>query len=285
MLAILSAQGVLPPPQFSNSLCMDEKLGAMRDTPPQEPNLLVVGSSVAWRHFNSPVAAKVQPGLRPYNAGLCGASIAQTQVVVAWMVDRLPSVQRVLLIASPRDFEGCAGEQTSRFDVAAADRFVFDGAWPLRYYLRYFDPPTFARNVHEIRENRGKLETFDALMINEFGDGPIEPPQGRGLLYGEVVLDPACFAALRGIAEALEEHKIAFDVAMTPLHPEWRRRFDADGQTTTAIDTGVEQALAGAGASLLRVDPQLDESAFFDAIHIRWSQTAEFTRALLYQGA
>ncbi|WP_299360474.1 hypothetical protein [uncultured Paracoccus sp.] len=280
-LAVLSARGTLPPPQFSNSLCMDEKLRAMRDSPPQDPDLLVVGSSVAWRHFNSPAAAAAQPGLRPYNAGLCGASIAQTEVVVDWLADRLSSVERILLIASPRDFENCGGDQPSRFDVAAVDRYVFQGAWPLRYYLRYFDPPTFARNVRAVRENRGNLQTFDALVFNEFGDGPIEPPQDRGLLYGDVTIDPVCYSALRRIAVGLDERDVQFDVAMTPLHPEWLRTFDGDGKTTGAIDSGIREASAGTGASLLRADPQLGPAAFFDAIHIRWSQTDEFTRALL----
>ena len=284
-LGVLAARGSLPPPQFSNNLCLDEKLNFMHETPPVRPNLLVLGSSVAWRHFNSPAAVEAHAGLRPYNAGLCGASVAQTEAVVDWLESRLPTVERALLIASPVDFEDCAGDRVSRFDVAAADHFVFGGSWPARYYLRYFDPLTFAHNAYSIREHRSEINSFYTLNINGFGDGPIEPPRNRGLTYGKVDLDPACFAALGRIAKAQRVRNISFDVVVTPLNPEWRREFDADGSITDALDARIVEALAGTDATLLRVDVEPDAAAFFDAIHIRWSHTAEFTRALLSPAA
>lgn len=159
-LGVLSSYGSLPPPQFSNSICMDEKLGFMRRRPPVQPNLLVVGSSVSWRHFNSPVAAA--EGFRPYNAALCGASVSQTEEVTKWLTTRLPSVRHVVLVVSPIDLETCT-PPASAFDIAVADNFVFGGAMPIRYYATYFDPITFVRNASSIGSRRKDISNTGAL--------------------------------------------------------------------------------------------------------------------------
>src|SRR5688572_13433212 len=57
----------LPPPPLSNNLCVDEKLAFMRDHPPQDPDFLVAGSSIAWRNVDSSVLARTVPGSRPVN--------------------------------------------------------------------------------------------------------------------------------------------------------------------------------------------------------------------------
>ena len=52
-LAALNGMGLLPPPQFSNNLCIDEKLAYLRAHPIEPPTILTVGSSVAWRSIDS----------------------------------------------------------------------------------------------------------------------------------------------------------------------------------------------------------------------------------------
>lgn len=283
-LLLLRANGALPPPQFSNNLCMDEKLGLMRADPPRDPNLLVVGSSVAWRHFNSPLAVALRPGIRPYNAGFCGAKIAQTERVTAWLTRRLPSVERVMLIASPIDFDQCSGDEPARFDVEAADKFVFGGAWPVRYYLEYFDPWTLAKNARRVSRERNDIASFNSLVQDRYGDGPIEPPQSRGLFYSEVkTADPKCFAALRRTALALKAANTPFDVFVTPLNPDWVRIYASSRQTPAGLSRRIRAALAGTGARTHEAGVQPDQNAFFDAIHLRWSRTGPFTKAMLDQ--
>lgn len=286
VLALLGQEGALPPPQFSNSICIDEKLAAMRRSPPQNPDLLAVGSSVAWRHFNSEVAIGEYPGLLPYNAGFCGANIAQTELVVAWMTERLPSVEEVILIASPVDFEFCDDQPAdglfpSTFDVTEADRFVFEDTWSLFYYLQYFDPWTLFKNSRDIAARRSDMTSYATLMINEYGDGPIEPAQDRRLLYGAPVFDTTCFEGLRQTALYLSQRQIDFSVAVTPLHPEWLRIYDKGGEVTETLRAGIREALIGTEGRFVEPDTNFGESAFFDAIHIRWSYTDEFTRSLL----
>ncbi|WP_435169051.1 hypothetical protein [Falsirhodobacter sp. 1013] len=286
MLALLDPDETRPPPQFSNSLCVDEKLAAMRRSPPQDPDLLVIGSSVAWRHFNSPEAIELRPGLHPYNAGFCGANIKQTEAVANWMLTRLPSLKEVILIASPVDFEHCEDQSTNTlfpagFDVTEADTFVFADGSPLLYYLRYFDPMTLWRNGRGLEARRTDIRSYASLVTDEFGDGPIEPPGSRRLLYGAPTFDAACFAGLHRIGMELRKRGIGFHVAVTPLHPEWLRLYDQGGQVTATLDTAIREALAGTGGRFIKAGTGIEEAAFFDGIHLRWSYTDEYTRFLL----
>lgn len=276
----LRAADRLPPPQIANSLCIDEKLSGMRAHPPQEPNLLIVGSSVAWRHFNSPVAIATDPAIRPYNAGFCGAQISQSARVTAWLTQRLPSVRHIVLIASPFDFEACGFGETSRFDTGEADRFVFGHVSPAVFYARYFDPLTLASNARGIREDRASAASTSTLVQNRWGDGPAEPPVSRGLHYGDVrKLDAACFASLRGMARALEQRNIAFDVVLMPMQSEWSHRYGEP--TLRTLEHGTRSALTGTRGRLYASLIRLPSTAYFDAMHLRWSSTGPFTRALL----
>jgi hypothetical protein len=281
-MAALDAKGALPPPQFSNSLCMDEKLNAMREDPPSDVDLLVVGSSVAWRHFNSPAAIAQRPSLKPYNAGFCGARIDQTEQVVTWLTTRLPDARHVLLIASPIDFEGCSESGASEFNVKDADSFVFGGAWPPYYYARYFDPVTLARNAPKVRWLRRDQTAFNSLVQNRFGDGPIDPPRSRGLFYKlPSTPDASCFASLTRIARRLRQDGKTLDVVMTPLHPDWVGHDPARAHTIAALEARARAALEGVGGHVLAVPHHPDRSAFFDAIHLRSTHTGDLTRKLI----
>jgi len=279
-LILLKANDALPPPQFSNSVCIDEKLHSMRMGMPADPNLLVVGSSVAWRHFNSPAAIAAAPSLRPFNAGLCGAKMTQVHRVSDWLTERLPTVKHVLLIASPLDFEDCTKSDPSQFDVRDADAYIFGKASPARFYARYFDPVTLARNASVIRTSRSSMFAPEPLFQNSYGDAPNQPDRSRGLLYGAVKLDSACFAALRQTARTLERKGVSFDVTITPLHPAWVSRFGG-GAFATAFPDNIRASLAGTGAHYDATRHHPDPAAFYDAIHIRWSATAAYTRSVL----
>lgn len=277
----LKAAGALPPPQISNSLCIDEKLNAMRSHPPQAPRLLVVGSSVAWRHFNSAEAVKIDPLIRPYNAGFCGAKISQTARVASWLSNRLPTVRHVVLVASPFDFETCRGDETSQFDIKDADRFVFGKGSAALFYARYFDPVTLISNARGIRENRASSASLNPLVQNIWGDGPSEPPASRGLHYGSVrELDDSCFASLHEMAVGLEAQGIAFDVALMPMQLEWNRLF-GEPRLLHELEGKAKGALAGTQARLHVSFIRMPQTAYFDAMHLRWSSTPAFTRAVL----
>ncbi|MGN6374709.1 MAG: hypothetical protein ACTHMG_04040 [Sphingomonas sp.] len=279
-LLVLKAHDALPPPQFSNSLCIDEKIRSMREGMPTDPNLLVVGSSVAWRHFNSPAAIAAKPGVRPFNAGFCGAKMTEVKTITAWLTTRLPSVRHVLLIASPLDFEACTSGDPSQFNVFDADAYVFNHASPARYYARYFDPITLAGNARIVRQKRSSITAPDPLFQDRYGDAPNQPARSRGLFYGGVTPDPACFAALGETARILRRKDVTLDVTITPLHPEWVAQ-RGGGAFTAQLDDAIRTSLAGTDARFEPTPYRPDARAFYDAIHIRWSATAAYTRALL----
>lgn len=281
-MALLYSRNALPPPQFSNNLCLDEKLRFMKDNPPRSANLLVVGSSVAWRHFNSRAAMEASPGLRPYNAGLCGQDIAQTAEVTQWLLARAPSIRRVILIASPLDFEDCSAEAISRWNIADVDAYVFGGRPAWRYYMRYFDPVAFLQNAQGLSRRRSEVQQFNALKIDEFGDGPVNPVESRGLLYGQITsFDQRCFTALSTMAGRMKSSGAKLTVVLNPVHPQWMATYDSNGRTMSRLHKAIAASTEAGTVRFLDKHRTVEARNFFDAIHLRWPATAKFTESIL----
>jgi hypothetical protein len=283
LLGGLSATGNLPAPAFANSVCVDEKLAHMRDNPVASPNLLVIGSSVAWRHFDGAAVARLTPASVPLNGAFCGLPAQQSTYVADWLLGHHPSVREVLLIASPQDFENCTKLRREIFDTADADAYVFDKASPWPYYIKYFSPGSLLRNSLDIAGKRDGTVKMDPLVFDRYGSGPADIESSRELLYGSVgSLDPACFATLKELAERLRQDGRRLMVASTPLHPEWKALHDPDGATRKAFSTGIRATLAGGKGEFWDSDAAgvVTQDAFYDGIHLRWSAVTPFSEAL-----
>ena len=276
--------GHLPPPPLSNSVCVDEKLAFLRNNPQVDPNFLVVGSSVAWRSFDSSVIVKRDHSIRPLNGGFCGMQINQSAFITHWLTDHWPSIDTVLLMASPLDFNTCEGSGQV-FDPVDARRFVFQHRPAWSFYLRYFDPVSLVRNIKRQARDRATARAMGfAMEFTRYGDGPLDTDRDRGLFYGKNPgIDPACFDALRSLALELSKEGRRFMVVTTPLHPGWTARYDADGSLRRHISSNITNALEGTGAHFWNAAQEsgTDASAFTDAIHIRWSAVAPFTRQIV----
>lgn len=282
LLVALQRTGNLPPPAIANNICIDEKLAFLRDHPPQEPNLLIIGSSVGWRHFDSEAVADEAPGVRPLNGAFCGLRVNQTAFAANWLLDRLPTVRDVVMIASPQDFETCTSYPAAAFDRGAADSFVFEHAWRWGYYFRHFDPVSLVRNANRIKAMRRRELTF-----TRYGDGPLVlATDGGSLEYGEVRrLEGACFAALRSMALEIAGRGQRFLVVTTPLNPKWKEIYDSDAAIRTNLERGIAASLADTGAKHWNGDVgmRMELAAFTDAIHLRWSAVREFSHAMIRQ--
>lgn len=279
----LDATGNLPPPAFSNSLCADEKLNFMRDNPMEDPNLLIVGSSVAWRHVDSEVLSDQAPGVKPFNGAFCGLHANQTLHVADWLLDREPSVEAVVMLVDPLDFANCSTVPDAVFDRRDADDFVYGDAWRWQYYLRYFSPVSLTRNAAQVKKQRSNEIEMNPLVITRFGDGPLNTAQSRGLFYGQPdPLEPDCFSALRELAERLEGEGRSFMVVATPLHPRWKEKEDPTGEFIASFDRALIDTLDGTGARFWDADNEWAASpeAFVDAIHMRWSAVQMFSKEL-----
>lgn len=270
----LRVTGNLPPPAFSNSLCADEKLGFMREHPVPAPNVLVIGSSVAWRHFDGQTVAERAPGVRPLNGAFCGLHANQSVYVANWLLDRETTVEQVLMIVDPLDFAGCSTVATAVFDRRDADAYVYGQGSAWLPYMRYFSPGSLLRNARTVKAQRAGQVEFDPLVFNRYGDGPLDTQNSRELLYGQPEpLDPTCFAALDSLAQRLKREGRPLTVVATPLHPQWKAEHESRGRLLAEFDSRLRQTLAHSGAQFWNADTdhRISETAFVDAIHLRWS--------------
>lgn len=277
---LLDVAGRLPPPPISNNLCIDEKLAFMRDRPAVAPNVLVLGSSVAWRSVDGQSLAAVH-GVHPVNGGFCGLRMNQAEFVGDWLLDRMPSVRSVVVVASPFDFVGCKVNPRAVFNRAAADEFVYGGAWRWGFYFRFFDPVSMVRNAIHLPDMRSNRDEFDPLVFTQFGDGPLTNAGQRGLVYGALPdLDPVCFGALGRLARRLSAEGRKLTVVATPLHPDWKAAFDRDGAVRGRFNAAVLAALQGTGMRYWNGDAEspMGGTEFSDALHLRWPSVRTFTR-------
>jgi hypothetical protein len=276
----------LPPPAFSNSLCVDEKLSFLRDNPISNPNLLVIGSSVAWRHVDGATLASNIPGARPLNGAFCGLHANQSIYVARWLLERHPTTEQVVMIVDPEDFAGCWKSRTEVFNRRDADDYVYNEGWRWKYYMRYFSPGSLIRNAKTVKAQRGDLVEFDPLVFNRYGDGPLNTENSRELLYGmPEALDKTCFQALKSLANHLDKEGRKFLVVSTPLNPDWKAKYDPYGAVMADFSLEIGHALAGTEATYWNAEKEWQASpeSFIDAIHMRWSTVKQFTRVLASQ--
>lgn len=273
----------LPPPAFSNSLCVDEKLSFMRVNPYESPNLLVVGSSVAWRHVDGETLVSHVPGTRPLNGAFCGLQANQTQHVADWLLEREPTIKEVVMIVDVIDFARCSKVPDAIFDRKDVDDYVYEDAPAFPYYMRYFAPVSLMRNSRTVQEQRTNENGMHLLKFNQYGDGPLLTDQNRGLFYGQPEpLDSTCFEALNSLATRLKGDGRKFMVVSTPLHPQWKAQIDPGGTLLANFNHEIISALQSTGAHYWDADTEWKpgEAAFIDAIHMRWSAAQRFSQAL-----
>lgn len=284
-LAAIDHFDLLPPPQLSNNLCMDQKLAYLRAHPIRQPTILATGSSVTWRSFDSSAVLQATGGKAvPLNGAFCGLKINQTRFVTEYLVRRVPSIRQVVTILAPQDLTECAATNPRVFDPADVDDFVFRHSSEFAFYLKYFDPLTLIKNVFILRSMRRGTHPLNTMRMNRFGDAPLDTAASRGLTYGALpARDPVCLVALRKLAKDLGAEGRRLIVVTMPVNPAWKARYDPDGAVMRNTSHLIRQALAGSGAIFWDANHHfaMKRSAFIDAIHIRWSAARTFSRALV----
>jgi len=276
----------LPPPAFSNSLCVDEKLSFLRENPIESPDLLVIGSSVAWRHIDGDAIVRHSPGTRPLNGAFCGLHANQSVYVANWLLDREPTVRHVLMVVEPQDFAGCWRVSAAVFNRNDVDQYVYEKTSPWLYYMHYFSPGSLMRNALKVKDQRANRIEFDPLVFNRYGDGPLNTVNSRELLYGRPeALDSTCFNALQTLATRLYQEGRQLTVVSTPLHPDWKAQQDPTGVFLANFDQQLATALAPTKAQYWNGDKEwiTAKTSFIDAIHLRWSAAQKFSEAMVQE--
>ncbi|MBI5265038.1 MAG: hypothetical protein HY852_24860 [Bradyrhizobium sp.] len=283
LLVVLEWFGRLPPPPIANNICIDEKLSFMRDRSFGSPNVLIAGSSVAWRSIDGEAMVSAAKHLQPLNGGFCGLQVNQAAFVGDWLVDRFASIRTVVFVVSPFDFEGCSTSPMAAFDLAAADEYVFGRASKWSFYMRNFDPGSMVRNVLRVGSMR-KPGHFYSLVFTKFGDGPVDALSSeRTLMYGPLRrLDGTCFSALASMADRLASESKAIMVVGVPLHPKWKELYDHDGTIRARLREGIVKAIEPSGGKYWDGDAESSTSSeeFLDAIHLRWPATKTLSKKL-----
>jgi hypothetical protein len=138
--------------------------------------------------------------------------------------------------------------------------------------------------MQRVKVMRSNVDPSNTLMFTPFGDGPLETTgSSTNLHYGEVAgLDSSCFTALGSLARRLAGEDRRLVVVNTPLHPEWKRRFDPQGELLAAFERNVLAALEGTPGKYWNGDAaaSMQAQAFTDGIHLRWSVVRGFSETM-----
>jgi hypothetical protein len=279
-LLFLRATGNLPPPIVTNNLCFDEKLQWMsHELPSSPPDLLVFGSSVAWRHFDGRQAIESGVAKNPYNLGFCGMRLSQTAFLIKYFLNKrqFQFPARVIIIASPLDFEGCSSPEEQVFSKKEADDTIFSRRPNWELYLKNTEPVPLVRNARVIKTMRAGA--IDPMLFTKYGDGPLDL-SSRGLLYGPIkMFRQNCFVALGNLGRWLSEREIQTTLVLTPLHPQWLSKYDPNRRVLNELRSRLSEALNNANVHVWDAseDNSFAESDFIDAVHLRWSAVARLT--------
>ncbi len=285
-MAGLGPFGLQPPPQFSNNLCLDDKLSWLREHLPESPTMLAVGSSVTWRNFDASLVREAA-GERavPLNAAFCGLRMNQIAFTANYFLSRMPRVHDVLTIVAPYDLAECSTNKAAVFDTDDVDNFVYRHNEKYLFYLKYFDPFTLLKNIWIIRTMQVRKLPLDTLAMDPYGDAPLDTDVSRpDLAYGALpAIDPQCLAALHDLAMHLTESRKRLIVALEPMSPAWVQQFDQEGDGIRRLTDEVRSALKGSSAILWLPSPNLplEADAYIDAIHLRWSAAQTLSRAII----
>lgn len=280
-LGALHVTGNLPPPGFSNSLCVDDKLRFMREHPAQRPDLLIVGSSIALRNFDAEALVTEQVASQPLNGGFCGLRAHQVAYVAGWILDRHATTEHVLFPTVPQDFARCNTERTAVFDRGDAEGYVSRAASPWSFYLKYFSPLSLTRNARKIKQLRTDRLDLDTLVFDRYAAAPKDTPRNRPTLaYGSPErLEDECFDALRSLGRKLQADGRQFTVVLAPIHPAWKAKEDPDGEFMDDFRKRLRSVVSEVNGSFWDADRQWNPGpqAFTDAVHLRWSGAREFS--------
>ena len=277
-LALLERLDMLPPPPLTGTTCIDEKFKFLAEHDLGDVDLVAVGSSVTWRNLD--VSAFRTSGLarQPINAAPCYLRVSEVAHYTGFLLARMSSVEAVVSVVAPRDFERCAAPSEAFFPSALAEAYVFDGMPPFPIYLSNLAPHKFVRDVLRIRQMRRDHNTAMTLMMDEHGTGPLRT---SGEWMPEPAFDDMCFAALSELERTVTARGARLIVATFPLQPQWRALHDPDGRLMAAFERQVRAALVMSSTTVFSASETAAQSlSYADAVHFLWDSAVRYSAQL-----
>ena len=272
LLALLHAAGGLPPPPLTANSCMNEKFRFLRDQPLERVTMLAVGSSVTARNLDLSVLAERTPKVAALNAATCYLYIAQTAYYSNLLLEHARSVDTLVIVVAPRDFESCPPFQTEFVDRRALADYVFERRSPWLVYAtglttRFFGDAWSLLADPAFREMLA-LDPWGSMPLNRKLDH-MPPPK----------TDVRCFAALAKLESDVAARGVRLVVVHFPPNPDWTGAYDRDGQFSRTFRDGVRSSLRHPTTQVIETDAAaFDADDFADAIHLLWPAARPFTR-------
>ncbi len=218
----LAREGLLPPPPYVATDCIDNKLDALARRDLSEVSFLAVGSSATLRNLDMSVF-KTSLGVEPLNAAPCFLQVDQTAFLTDFLKPRMPELKTVLVVVLPRDFENCAAKDSAFFDARQAN-LIFDQRMP-RWspYITGFRPYYLAR--HAVDTRKGLSNVPSVIQGHQDGFGS-EVFKAKRSWSPELRIDATCFSDLSRFEAGLSKSNIKLVVALAPTAATWRERVD-----------------------------------------------------------
>ncbi|HLT77699.1 MAG TPA: hypothetical protein VKZ87_09955 [Ferrovibrio sp.] len=279
LLALASPEN-MPAPPITRLSALDEKLRYIRRNPELDPQILAIGSSIAWRQLDGAAFDAMAGRSGAFlNGGTVHLQMHQSREMLDFYLDHFSKVRSVLLLAGPPDFSDCSTAPAAMMPEDEAAAYAFRD-WPAAYfYLRFFAPQRFIKAAANLPERQKPL--LGDLWLDRWGSGPLHVPETmqRGLRYGPTGTDPACIDALLGMAGDLRARGVAFTLVFPPVHPAYREKYPAVMASLCGIARRLEPAIADGSLRLLQYqdDPRYGEADFFDAFHLQFPAVQRFS--------
>ncbi len=282
----LDARGQLKAPSFANRLSFDEKMRKLRRQPLQQVEVLFVGSSTTLHGLDSAVL-RAQLGVEGdlLNLGVQDLRINQVKFLADVFLDHYPTTKHVVMVSTLLDYKECGGiAETEFFHPDDVLDYVTNG-WPeLYYYFRYLDIRGVLNRAGEIQHLRSTDNHLESVHFSPSGSILLDVPR-EGIVdrvwYGDPIeLEPACYEALRALAQDLDRREVAFTFVIAPMRPGYLEYRDPQGSALAQHRRLVAQYLDGTGAYVIDAHDALalPDEAFFDAYHVRPEKARALTR-------
>jgi hypothetical protein len=272
-LGVLRATDRLSPPPVSGTWCIDSRLAWLRDNPDwKNAGLIAVGSSATWHNLDFGILSSEAQARGVVNAAPCFLTANQTRYLTEFLIQRAPKLETVMMVLTPRDFQGCLRNPTAFFDPDLVDQFLagkISRAWLRFRNFRLRD--VFLHAVYA--DERSAQVQFDQCgsspLVSEVQDTgyPVRP-------------ESSCYAEVTRLAALLESKGIKFIAVTFPVMQGWAERHDRSGAAQAHFRSGIESAVAPTKAILVdgMANWRAPDSSFTDPVHLQWPETAAFTR-------
>lgn len=266
------ALGLLPPPPLVATDCIDRKFEFLAERDLESVELIAMGSSGAWRNLDMTVFADTLD-VEPLNAAPCHLQAHQSAFMTAFLAPRMPTLETVVFVALPRDFERCAPGDRAFFDPGIAGA-ILDGRAPVwTPYVTGFETTYMVQNII------AKLNRTGNFGVAEYDDGFGSNPLLDDLDWAPAwAIDPTCFDHLQSLEQTLTERGVDLVVAFAPVQPDWLAAVDPSGVHYAAFRREVQNRLS---PTTLVVAPwpegQADPALFADTQHLRHPHERAFS--------